>query len=182
MPGIVKVKLIPEKEYRNPDTRLKSHYVPEKIRQAILERDNGACQICGKKAMAIAHRVPLCRGGTDELFNRIALCAACNKAKGSKTVEELCISPYFRFDVLKVDDLLLERAFRIKVIFPDGEELEGECFGDPNHVDGDITIYSPGKPGKIIVNRSKAKYIQIEPFSSEEQDLAITLDAITSTA
>lgn len=37
---------------------------------------------------AIEHRIPLARGGNDEMTNLRLACAACNKAKGTKTDSE----------------------------------------------------------------------------------------------
>lgn len=65
------------------------------IRAALLERDGDACAYCGKASadtpegrLAIDHKTPPDRGGTDELDNLQLLCNLCNTGKGQQTEEE----------------------------------------------------------------------------------------------
>ena len=71
------------------------------IRAAVVQRDGGICQYCGKTVQAdlnlavlggachIDHVVPLARGGTNDLKNLQLLCGDCNLWKGLKVESEL---------------------------------------------------------------------------------------------
>jgi 5-methylcytosine-specific restriction endonuclease McrA len=60
------------------------------IRSAVFERDDFTCQYCGDRAgrLECDHRVPVCRGGTNELTNLATACRGCNRRKSGKTVEQ----------------------------------------------------------------------------------------------
>lgn len=57
-------------------------------RFAVLVRDDFTCQYCGSRApeviLHIDHRVPVSRGGGDDLENLIAACVDCNLGKGAR--------------------------------------------------------------------------------------------------
>lgn len=54
----------------------------DRTRKRIMARDFGICQVC-KMAIAVAvdHRTPKARGGTDDDSNLQAICEACHTAK-----------------------------------------------------------------------------------------------------
>ena len=47
----------------------------------------GCCLSCGATPVTVDHVVPLGMGGTNTLVNLQPLCDACNKRKGSRTVD-----------------------------------------------------------------------------------------------
>lgn len=59
-------------------------------RQIVLARDNFRCVYCGEAdaEMHIDHVVPISRGGSNEVDNLVAACAACNSSKGDKLPSE----------------------------------------------------------------------------------------------
>lgn len=67
-----------EKTKRNPNGWYK-------LRWQILERDNFACQYCGKTApdvmLEVDHRISLADGGDNSPENLVASCTACNRGK-----------------------------------------------------------------------------------------------------
>lgn len=60
-------------------------------RFAILQRDGFTCQCCGRKApevkLEIDHKIPVSKGGTDDLSNLWVLCFDCNRGKSDKPLE-----------------------------------------------------------------------------------------------
>lgn len=59
--------------------------VPWRLREAIHQRDGGACLHCGSKEfLVIDHIVPQSLGGTTEPENLQLLCRSCNGAKGNR--------------------------------------------------------------------------------------------------
>ena len=54
----------------------------EALRRAVLERD-GFCQECGEPAEHVDHITSLAMGGSNDVSNLRALCAACNLSKGN---------------------------------------------------------------------------------------------------
>ncbi|MDD4438171.1 MAG: HNH endonuclease signature motif containing protein [Tissierellia bacterium] len=68
------------------------HYLPEWLKRAIIYRDNGKCQHCGKdlsglisinndKELQFDHVIPLEQGGTNDATNFQLLCSECNFKK-----------------------------------------------------------------------------------------------------
>lgn len=80
--------------------RRSRNYIADGVRDAVLERDGGRCQLCGVKlytkdrrgatyeeccrAFEIDHKVPLNNGGTSDMANLQAACRRCNRSKGVK--------------------------------------------------------------------------------------------------
>jgi len=63
------------------------------IRAAIIERDNFACQRCGKSEnLHVHHIIPRISGGTDEPDNLITLCQECHVPIGTKIIEREAIT------------------------------------------------------------------------------------------
>lgn len=58
------------------------------IRQQVLERDQGICQYCGDPADQVDHVIPWSKGGSEDMSNLVACCAACNLRKLDRTPEE----------------------------------------------------------------------------------------------
>lgn len=59
------------------------------IVSALISRDGEGCRACGSDGpLHIDHRVPVSRGGTNDLENLQLLCSACNLSKGARTHEE----------------------------------------------------------------------------------------------
>lgn len=60
------------------------------IRSVIFTRDNFTCQYCGERGgrLECDHILPRSRGGTDEYKNLTTACFSCNRAKGTKTINE----------------------------------------------------------------------------------------------
>lgn len=58
---------------------------PTGVRQQIMERDGWRCQIngptCNGKATQADHRIPHAEGGSDDIANGQAVCAACHDVK-----------------------------------------------------------------------------------------------------
>ena len=63
----------------------KRKYVSDEIKEAVYERDNGACKSCGaKEELQYDHIIPFSKGGSDEIDNLQILCRSCNLAKSNK--------------------------------------------------------------------------------------------------
>lgn len=58
-------------------------------RAALMGRDRHRCVYCGARADTIDHVLPRSRGGTHSWENCVACCAACNRRKADRLLEEL---------------------------------------------------------------------------------------------
>lgn len=58
--------------------RSKATDIPKKVKDAVYERDNGCCIICGKRGMPNAHFISRQRGGLGIEENICTLCAECH--------------------------------------------------------------------------------------------------------
>ena len=71
-------------------TSMRRRHLPDK-----LEEQEGRCTICGgdipqgKGQNHIDHNIPRSRGGSDDASNVQAVCAPCNRRKGTKSMDEL---------------------------------------------------------------------------------------------
>lgn len=65
-----------------------SHTLKEWLEK--LELFGGCCAYCGRSDRPLCrdHRVPLCRGGTDDISNIVPACRPCNSAKHKQTDRE----------------------------------------------------------------------------------------------
>jgi len=73
--------------------------IPADIRSAVIVRDNGRCRGCGcsdPDFLECDHVTPESLGGAATVQNLMALCGACNKAKGDAIVPALPILPPVR--------------------------------------------------------------------------------------
>ncbi|HUG56444.1 MAG TPA: HNH endonuclease [Candidatus Limnocylindrales bacterium] len=59
-------------------------------RREVLQRDDHACQYCGKRAgdLTLDHVIPRHKGGPHTWENVVAACKACNHRKGGRTAAE----------------------------------------------------------------------------------------------
>jgi uncharacterized protein YozE (UPF0346 family) len=73
------------REFANPKTTRRT--LPLKVRFQVLKQNNYSCQICGLTAsngarLEVDHKVPVAKGGTNDIQNLWALCFECNRGKG----------------------------------------------------------------------------------------------------
>ncbi len=62
-----------------------------RLRFKVFKRDNYRCQICGRSAqdgivLEVDHKVPVVRGGSDEITNLWTLCFPCNRGKRDESL------------------------------------------------------------------------------------------------
>lgn len=64
--------------------------IPAALRLFVFERDGAACRYCGETdaPFEIDHILPVSRGGSNDPDNLALACFPCNRAKGSKLIEE----------------------------------------------------------------------------------------------
>lgn len=55
-----------------------------KLREIVIRRDGGTCQLCGLEGNHVDHIVPRKLGGDDSLLNLQLLCEQCNLQKGGR--------------------------------------------------------------------------------------------------
>jgi 5-methylcytosine-specific restriction endonuclease McrA len=61
------------------------------IRQKLYRRDGRKCCYCGvhqRRGLHVDHKVPISRGGTNDMSNLVLACSSCNLSKGARTPEE----------------------------------------------------------------------------------------------
>lgn len=84
---------------------MKRHFLEKKAReqvkitqdviQALKRNSDGKCEYCGvdcSENYHIDHKIPLCKGGSNEIDNLAFCCPQCNWSKGKKTAEEFMLS------------------------------------------------------------------------------------------
>ena len=60
----------------------KTRFIPKKVKEEVLARDNWQCVICGKKEdLQFDHIIPYSKGGSNTVENLQILCASCNRKK-----------------------------------------------------------------------------------------------------
>ena len=67
-----------------------SRYIPKSVKEAVMERDRGICQICRRKAgdyPEFDHITPHSKGGPPTTENIQILCRKCNIEKRAKTAK-----------------------------------------------------------------------------------------------
>jgi 5-methylcytosine-specific restriction endonuclease McrA len=80
---IIKVELISTKKN---NTKRKRTHVPRGLRKEVFKRDGYKCVECGARrddgaTLHVDHKIPVSKGGTDELDNLQTLCSDCNLNK-----------------------------------------------------------------------------------------------------
>ncbi len=73
------------------------------IRVKVLERDNGTCAYCGKKARTVDHVIPRSFGGTEDFSNLVACCKSCSSSKNGRTPEQAGMRFWAGFDATKLE-------------------------------------------------------------------------------
>ncbi len=63
--------------------------VPKKVRFEVMQRDGFSCRLCGRGQvegvkLQLDHRIPISRGGTNDLSNLQTLCEDCNQGKSNR--------------------------------------------------------------------------------------------------
>lgn len=71
-----------------PVTKVR-HSLSKAIKDSIHEKYGHICVYCGDPSEHIDHVIPLFRGGDNDIENLVAACKPCNRAKGTKLLEEL---------------------------------------------------------------------------------------------
>ena len=66
------------------------------LRDHIIRRDAGICQICGDEGTDVDHRVERRDGGTDEPDNLWLLCNRCHKAKTARRTSQNKYDVFFK--------------------------------------------------------------------------------------
>lgn len=78
-----------EDEERDP---LKRKKLAPSLRKVVYAKDEGRCYLCGEKvaedAFEIEHKIPVAKGGTNNLSNLYVACHICNTMKNSMLFEE----------------------------------------------------------------------------------------------
>lgn len=60
-----------------------------RLRAYVFERDNYICGYCGATGkLECDHKIPVSRGGSDDLSNLVTACFSCNRSKRAMTAEE----------------------------------------------------------------------------------------------
>lgn len=62
----------------------------KRISNKVFDRDNYTCQYCGQIGgiLEVDHKLPISKGGTNNLKNLTTACRKCNRQKKDKTIEE----------------------------------------------------------------------------------------------
>lgn len=183
MGSVARKKMVARKDRSNynPVKWYSETYIPQTVLDAVMARDNGRCQICGKdKDLQIRHRVPPSRGGELVEWNMIVMCRRCGYAKGNLTMEEFIQTAYLKFDILGID-VLGDDPVLVKVLLTDGTTLEGWTREDPETSGGDYYIYLGRRGLKVLLPREKVKAIVVIPKSAQgDVDIAGYLQKISS--
>lgn len=72
--------------------RSKATDIPKKVKDAVFERDNCCCIICGKRGLPNAHYISRAKGGLGIERNIVTLCPVChyNYDFGNASERESC--------------------------------------------------------------------------------------------
>jgi len=101
-------------------TELDPSYIPLAYRREVLSRDKDTCHFCQEPTEYLCHDLVKCRGGQTTPDNLLTCCMTCRREKGEFTAAE------YRAVRLEYIDFPKEvGAMKIRVIFPDGEKVEG---------------------------------------------------------
>lgn len=58
--------------------RAKALQIPTRVKEAVYERDNGLCVVCGQRGFPDAHYIPRSKGGLGIEQNIVTLCRTCH--------------------------------------------------------------------------------------------------------
>ena len=68
-----------------PQADAASRHIPQDVRQAVWQRDQGKCAQCGSATyLEFDHIIPFSQGGASTVNNVQLLCRRCNLAKASR--------------------------------------------------------------------------------------------------
>ncbi len=83
--------------------RAKACDIPQKVKEAVWDRDNGCCIVCGSpRAMPNAHYISRAHGGLGTRENIVTLCQAChNRYDNGTGAEREAIAGIIREYLLK---------------------------------------------------------------------------------
>lgn len=74
---------------------------------ALVALFGGRCAYCGsERPLTIDHRVPLSRGGSNEIANIVPACGFCNRSKGARTEEEFRVARMLDSELVDVGLLI----------------------------------------------------------------------------
>jgi len=89
----------------------------KKLRFEVFKRDSFACQYCGQKSpdvlLEVDHIEPVSKGGSNELFNLITSCKACNAGKSDRKLSDASVVEKQRRQL----EELQERKEQIEMMF-----------------------------------------------------------------
>ncbi len=78
--GLISSEEVSLFDQQQKSDRYKRGYISSKVRQAVLQRDQHQCLLCGcKDNLTVTHITPISRGGNSEIENLQTLCAPCQK-------------------------------------------------------------------------------------------------------
>lgn len=78
-----------------PELRLRLTYnvwEGRKMSRYIIRRDHGLCAYCEQPATSVDHLLGHAKGGLTQPDNLVAACAACNQARGDRSIEEWLVA------------------------------------------------------------------------------------------
>ena len=83
--------------------------LPPGLREAILNRDDHKCQLCGySKAqgatLEVDHIIPVAANGTNDPDNLWTLCQACNRWKGDRMINERFLKSAVQYNYMSTWD------------------------------------------------------------------------------
>jgi 5-methylcytosine-specific restriction endonuclease McrA len=130
---------------RTPVIRVPVPGLNDAVWRLIREMYDGRCYYCGKggKKLHREHRVPLARGGGNDISNIVPSCEPCNRRKGILTDDE-----FFK---------LLEDEFAYRTAADDGSDAEPPLRPFPGEVAVD------GKAIRVPVDRGRRSKVELPP-------------------
>lgn len=96
-PWRVRARTVNVAEKRPPSIKIEKW---DEIRRKVFRRDNYTCLYCGKSKekdgaqLVCDHVDAVARGGGNELGNLVTACKECNRAKGTKSIEDFSRRAY----------------------------------------------------------------------------------------
>ena len=80
--------IIPTDFIKNKKEKEIKDVIPPKLRWEVFRRDKFVCQYCGacgpNVELEVDHKIPVSRGGTDNIDNLKTACFNCNRGKGNR--------------------------------------------------------------------------------------------------
>lgn len=91
--GIESKKKAKKKIKRTKSGKIKRKTYSPDVKKLLYIKAGGRCELCGKKIlledMSLDHRIPLSKGGEDDVSNLACTCDTCNEMKGCILPEDL---------------------------------------------------------------------------------------------